>query len=126
MDLPSAFLGLADMAAAAFGAPFFAGAIASQDNPGYYDDNGNWVPGSPPTERACRVSIDQATEAMRQSDGFADGDVRFIILAASFSGLLDTDASVKVTEGPFAGIWAVTSIERDPAGVGYVGRGRRA
>ena len=125
LNLPSAFLGLAEMAGAAFGAPFHAGRIVT---PGaaVMDAGGSISTPAVPTYRACTVQIDPATEAMRQQDGFADGDVRFILLAASFTGAVDTDVSVEVTEGPFVGVWSVSSLQRDPVGIGYVGRGRKA
>jgi hypothetical protein len=125
MDLPSSFLGFANMAASAFGAPFYDGQIITQTDP-VYDDGGSIVTPAQPVFRACKVQIDAATEAMQQREGFADGDVRFIILSASFTGPLDTDANVSIASGPFAGEWQVSTLQRDPAGIGYVGKGRRA
>lgn len=124
LNLPGAFLGLANMAASMMGAPFYGGAIVSQATPGGYDDDGVFVPGTPPTERPCKVQIDALDERMRP-DGWTDDDRRFIVLAASFSGGLDTDASITVAPGPFAGTWAVSSLEMDPAAIGWVGKGRR-
>jgi hypothetical protein len=63
---------------------------------------------------------------MRGADGYAEGDVRFLILSATLTGTLDTDATVEVTEGPHAGTWMVSAIERDPLAIYYQGRGRRA
>jgi hypothetical protein len=125
MNLPAAFASLAQSMSAAFGAPFYAGVVISQADP-VTDDGGSISTPGTPLERGCSVQIDVATEAMRRSDGYSDGDVRFIILAATLDGGLDTDASVEVAAGPFAGSWLVSSIERDPAGIGWVGKGRRA
>ncbi len=124
-SLPAAFASLASAVAGITGASFHDGAIISQVTPGHYDDDGVYVPGSPATSRPCKVQIDTATEAMRQSDGYADGGVRFLILSASFTGTLDTDASLTIADGPFAGSWAVSSLQRDPAGIGWTRKGRR-
>lgn len=126
LNLPSAFLAVAAKVGSLAGAPFYDGAIGSEETPGHYDDDGNWVPGEAATERPCKVQIDVATEAMRQTDGFVDGDVRFIILAASVTGSINTDAIVKIAAGDRAGTWMVSSLELDPARIGWVGRGRRA
>lgn len=125
MDLPQAFASLAGMATSALGAPYHSGTIISQATPGSYDDDGEFVPGSAPTERACMVQIDAASEYMK-ANGYVEGEYRFIILAASFTGEIDTDAVVRVNNGPFAGQWLVSSLERDPAGIGYVGKGKRS
>lgn len=126
MDLPAAFAELAATVGAAMGAPFYDGLIISQATPGSYDDNGVFVPGSPPTERACQVQIDSADWAMRQASDFVEGMVRFIVLSASLTGTLDTDAEITITSGPHAGRWLVSSLQRDPASIGYVGRGLKA
>lgn len=125
MTLPARFASIAGAVAARVGAPFWQGEIVDHGEP-VLDDGGSIVTPGVPVIRPCTVQIDSATEAMRQTDGFADGDVRFLILASSFAGGLDTDAEVRVATGPFAGRWLVAALERDPAGVGYVGRGRRA
>jgi len=125
VTLPAAFASLAQTMSAALGAPFYPAQVVTQTDP-IYDDGGSILTPGGVLRRDCTVQIDAATEAMRQSQGFADGDVRFIILAATLAGALDTDARVEIAGGPFAGAWLVSSLERDPAGIGWVGRGRRA
>lgn len=125
LNLPAAFASLAQSVGAAMGAPFYDGQIVDQGE-AVRDEAGSIVTPGTPVLRACRVQIDSATEAMRAADGFAEGDVRFILLAASFTGSLDTDATVKIAAGDRAGVWLVSSLERDPAGIGYVGKGRKA
>lgn len=129
LNLPSAFLGLATAFSSALGAPFYDGAIVSEETPGHYDDDGNWVPGEPATERPCKVQIDTVDERMRP-EGWTDKDYRFIVLSASITGSIDTDAQVKVTDAKapedFQGAWMVSGLQRDPGGIGWVGRGRRA
>ena len=125
LDLANAFLGLAQMAGAAFGAPFHSGQIVTQLDP-VLDDGGSIVTPGTVDKRNCTVQIDVVTESMRLGSGFAVGDVRFIILSASFTGTLDTDANIEVLDGPFVGAWQVSALERDPAAIGWVGKGRPA
>lgn len=124
-ELADAFAEIAGMVGEVFGSPYYDGAVISQATPGHDDDDGNWVPGDPATERPCKVQIDALDERMRP-EGWTDKDFRFIILAASLTGSIDTDATVMVALGPFAGEWLVSSLEMDPAAIGWVGKGRRA
>lgn len=126
MDLARAFSGLARMAGAAFGGPYVAGQIIAQATPGYRDDTGAFIPGTPPTRRDCLVQIDSADWAMRQAIGFVEGTVKFIVLRSSFSGPLDTDARIAVLTGENAGEWLVSSLTLDPMAIGYVGQAKRA
>lgn len=126
MDLAAAFSELAVAVGSVTGAPYWPGKIVSQATLGSYDIDGTFVPGSVPAQRDCTVQIDVADWAMRNSDGFVEGMVRFIVLSASFTGTLDADANITVSTGPHAGEWLVSSLELDPAGIGYVGRGRVA
>lgn len=133
MDLPRAFAGMANMVTAAFGAPFHDGFIVTQTNP-VYDDGGSIVTPGGVDKAPCRVQIDDATEYMRTNEGFADGEVVFVILAASIGigsltgqpPAITTDAVVSIPSGPRAGTWQVATLGRDPAGIGWSGKGRRA
>ncbi len=124
MDLAAMFSGIAVGISQQFGGPYVPGAVL--DVTGAVMDNGGSIatPGTL-TSRACQVQIDVATESMRQSEGYADGDARFLILASTLTGSLDTDARVEVLAGPNAGVWLVSAIERDALGIYYAGRGRR-
>lgn len=129
MSLAAAFASLYERVGAAIGAPYFDGTVVDQAE-ATLDDGGSIVDPGEPVERTCRVQIDAATWSMRQAEGYSDGDVRFIILAASLDGSLGTDAEIEVAAGDavpadFVGTWMVSAIERDPAGIGYVGRGRK-
>lgn len=126
LNLAAAFADLAGTVGAAMGAPFYDGVIVSQASPGSYNDDGIFIPGSPPTERACKVQIDSADWVMTQSKGYVEGMVRFIVLSAILTGSLDTDAEITVASGPHAGRWLVSSLQIDPAAIGYVGRGLKA
>lgn len=125
MDLPAAFASLAARVSAAVGGPYVAGQVIDQANV-QMDDGGSVVASDAPGVRGCQVQIDAATWGMRQSDGFVDGDLRFIVLAATLDGALGTDARINVLSGPSAGAWMVSQLTLDPVGVGFEGRGRRA
>ena len=124
MDLAAAFGEIGLGFSSLFGGPYWPAQIITQGAI-EYDDGGSIIPGSgAPTLRGCSVQIDTATQAMREAEGFVDTDVRFIILAATLEGSIGTDERVEVLSGPFAGIWSVSALERDPVAAGWVGRGR--
>lgn len=129
MDLPAAFLSIANKVSAVMGAPFWDGVVLSQATPGTLGDDGVFVPGSEPDEHPCRVQIDGADEYMKAVEGFADKEVMMIILAASLDITLDTDAEIEITDtkapAMFRGKWLVSSLTLDPAGIGYGGKARR-
>lgn len=125
MDMGALFAGLSTGLSAQFDGPYYAGQVLGETAP-VMDAGGSIVTPGQPTARLCQVQIDSATDAMRQADGFADGDVRFIVLAASLGGALDSDARVRVLAGPRAGLWQVSAVSRDTFGALWEGRGRRA
>lgn len=118
------FASIATGISAQFGGPYHPGAVLSETAATM--EGGSIVTPGDAISRACQVQVDVATEAMRSGDGFADGDMRFLILSATLDGGLDTDARVEVLAGPHVGMWLVSAIERDPCGVYWSGRGRRA
>lgn len=122
--LGQAFANIGLAFSAAFGGPFHAARVIDQ-LPIEYDDGGSIIGGGGPVYRDCSVQIDMATVAMRQDAGFVEGSTRFIVLAETLTGSLGTDAEVEVLAGPHAGLWTVSSIERDPVAAGWVGTGRR-
>lgn len=89
------------------------------------DTGGSIVSPGTPIVKTCKAQVDALTEAMRQA-GFADGDMRILVLAATLDGVLDTDAQIEVLDGPHAGRWMISDIERDPVGAYWQCRGRRA
>lgn len=123
--LADAFANIVLAFSAALGGPFHSGRVVDQA-PLQYDDGGSIVGGGGPLYRACSVQIDVATTDMRADPNFVQTDVRFIVLAATLQGGLGTDAEIEVLDGPFAGTWTVSSLERDPVAAGWVGTGRRA
>lgn len=131
INLPAAFASIASKVTAGFGAPFWSGAVLFDGTPGDYGDDGVFVPGSPPTEYACMVQIDGASEYMKAVEGFADKEVQMIILRASLSTDLNltTDTKVRVDDvkAPpmFLGTWLTSTLTLDPAGIGWAGKGKR-
>lgn len=90
------------------------GSIADPDNP------------AEPEEHDCQVQVDVCTEAMRGEAGYADKDVRLIVLAPELGRAVDTDATLVIASGDNAGEWSIQSETRDVLGCAYDGRGRRA
>jgi hypothetical protein len=117
------FADLARDISAEFGGPFFTGTVTTQAEV-EYDAGGDVIPGSGGTlDRSCDVQIDVADYAMRQSEGYVEGQMRCIILAATLDGALDTDAAVTVDAGPHAGkTWQVSGIGRDTLGTQWLGK----
>lgn len=119
------FADLASSFSEQFGAPFIE-ATATWPGEATFDAGGSiTVPGAP-VSKACRAQFDAATQAMRQAEGFFETDVRILVLAASLEGALDSKARIIVADGANGGTWALLSCQRDPAGIGYECRGRRA
>jgi hypothetical protein len=128
MTLPAAFASIAQSMASALGAPFYAGKVIIDGTPGGYDDNGVFQPGTEPSEIDCTCQIDQVSDYMRAQGGFTDRDYRFILLSGGFDGTINTDARVRVTDpnapADFRVEWMVSALQRDPAGIGWTGKGR--
>lgn len=117
------FANLATGFSEAFGGPFI-DATASWPGTPVYDDGGSIVTPGTPVDLPCKVQFDTATTAMRQTEGFQQTDVRILVLGASITAPISTEASIVVAEGPRAGTWSLLSVERDPAGIGYECQGR--
>jgi hypothetical protein len=79
INLPAAFAGIATMSVQPFGALSLL-APSSCRHRRRLDDDGVFQPGSPATRVPCRVQVVEADEAMRESEGFADGDAILMIL----------------------------------------------
>jgi hypothetical protein len=123
MDLASAFSNIAASISARFGGPYVPGRVIDQTGQ-VFDDGGSIADPGAAVVRNCMVQVDVATEAMRQAEGYAEGDARFLILASGLSGTINTDATVQVLMGPGFGTWMVASVSRDPMGVYWDCRGR--
>jgi hypothetical protein len=107
----------------AFGGPFIDATAVWPGTP-VYDDGGSIVTSGTPVERPCRCQFDDATQAMRQTEGFLQTDVRILILSASIDTPINTEATIVVDTGPRAGSWSLLSARLDPVGIGWECQGR--
>lgn len=115
--------GLAGVFRAAFGGLYLPGRIHRYPPPSF-DAGGSIVPAAP-VLIGCRLQVDACTEEMRRAEGYADLDVRLLILADGLPEI-GTDDRVEVLSGPHSGLWAVMGVSHDPAGAAFDCRGRRA
>ncbi len=120
-----AFAGIATQISASFGGPYH-DSIAHWPGVPVIDDGGSIVAPGTPIALPCQAQVDTVTEAMRAEVGFTDRDVRLLVLTSTLAGELDTAATVEVEAGPGAGRYALQSVVRDPLGVTWDCRGRRA
>lgn len=118
------FAELATSFAGQFGAPF-TDATANWPGEPTMDAGGSIVAPGTGVSLPCQAQFDAATQAMRQAEGFLEGDARILVLAAALERSLDTQARIVVVAGENAGTWSLLTCTRDPAGVGYECRGRR-
>lgn len=125
MSIADAFAGIALGLSATFGGPFFDAKVIDQGE-AELDDGGSIVDPGEPIDRTCSAQIDACTEAMRSEQGYADKDVRLLILRATIEGGLDTDAMVEVLAGPDAGLFSIQSVGTDPMAVYWECRARPA
>ncbi|BAK66885.1 hypothetical protein SLG_22100 [Sphingobium sp. SYK-6] len=125
MSLADAFAGIGAAFSSALGGPFHAARVIGETD-AVYDTGGSIVTPGTVSYRDCSCQIDIATDEMRRDGSYVDRDVRFIVLSASLTGNLGTEARIEVLDGPHAGTWLVSSLERDPVAIGWVGRGRKA
>lgn len=126
MDMAALFGDISAGLSAQFGGPYHAGEIPGVAVPGHYDDDENWIPGTEGDPIPCMVQVDNATEAMRQAEGFADQDRRMLVLSSTAITSITTDDRINITEGPFVGNWLIASVARDPFAAYWELRGRRA
>ncbi len=124
MSMAAAFADIALGFSAATGVGFHDAAAKWPGTPVMDEGGSITTPGTPVT-KTCSAQVDAVTEAMRQAEGYTDQDVRILVLAATLDGVLDTDATIDVLEGPHAGEWMIASCDRDPAGIYFECRGRR-
>lgn len=107
---------------AAMGGFYLPGTLHRDGAQPQYDGEGNITGYAGGADLACRAQVDAATYAMRQADGYADGDVRVIILSAGLGVEVTTDFQVSVSGKR----WQIASVERDAANSHWICRGRAA
>lgn len=86
-----------------------------------YDSGGNITGYTGGADVAVKAQVDVATEAMRRTDGFAEGDCRILVLAEG-AGTITSDHRITVrgTE------WVILSAELDAAASHWTLRARKA
>ena len=119
----SAFASIANGFSAMAGGPFTDATLWWAGTP-VMDAGGSIVSPGTPVEQDCRVQVDVATEAMRADADFQQEDVRLLILSAGLSVVPDEAAEVVIEAGDNAGRYAIQTVGRDPAGVGFECRAR--
>lgn len=87
-----------------------------------YDGEGSITGYAGGAEIPCKAQMDAATYAMRQADGYVDGDVRIIILSAGLAVEVTAEHQIEVAGKR----WMIASAERDAARSHWVCRGRKA
>lgn len=105
------------------GAGFFPAVVITTSEP-TMDAGGSIIAPGVVSERECFAQVDIVTQAMRSQEGYAEGDVRLLVLAGGLTGGLSTDARVRVTAGPHAGLYSVRSVTLDVAATHWDCRGR--
>lgn len=115
--------GIARTISARVGAGYFPGKVITTSG-ATFDTGGSITAPGVVTERDCFVQVDEATSAMRQAEGYAEGDVRLLVLASGLAGGLTPDARIEVTAGPHAGLYSVRSAILDVAASHWDCRGR--
>lgn len=85
-----------------------------------YDGSGNITGYSDAADISCRAQVDGATYAMRQAEGYAEGDMRIIVLSSGLTVDITTDFQITVSGKR----WSIASAERDAANSHWILRGR--
>ena len=120
----AAFASIAQAFSAAYGGPFYSGFVNHPGTP-IFDNGGSIATPGVATSRPCQVQADAVTDAMRRDANYQDKDIRLFVLCASLEGVLDTDCTVRISDGPHAGEWMVATVNRDPVAVGWECLGRK-
>lgn len=112
--------GLARILTPVFASFYLDGVLHAGTGDPIYDEDTGEIIGYEGGDVPCKAQVDAATDAMRRADGFAEGDVRLIVLAMGLPELnSDHEVSVSATR------YRLQSVKRDPAASHWVCRGRR-
>lgn len=123
MSIPAMFANIALGISSAFGGPFHDAEVTDQAD-AVTDEGGSIIDPGEPVHRSCSAQVDACTEAMRASEGYAEKDVRIIILAATLEGALTTDSEIEMLEGDTVGRFSVQSVDHDTMGAYWELRAR--
>lgn len=107
---------------AAFGGLYLPATLHRDTSAPIYDGEGNITGFSGGGDIGCRAQVDAATYAMRQAEGFIEGDTRIIVLSAGLGVEVTTDMQITAR-----GVrWQIAGVDRDAAASHWVLRGRPA
>lgn len=109
---------------AAFSGIYPSGTLHRELTDPIYDNQGNIIGYGGGGDLPIKVQRDRATYAMRQAEGFTEGDVSLIVLSAQLGGV-EVSTDMEVTDG-HGKRWKVASADRDAANSHWVCRGRKA
>lgn len=112
--------GIAAVFSAALSGLYLDGTLHTGTGDPIYDDAGNITGYTGAGDVAVKAQVDSATEAMRQAEGFAEGDARIIILAHGI-GTVTSDHTITVRSAE----WRLLSAELDAAASHWVCRARK-
>lgn len=113
--------GLARILTPVFASFYLDGLLHAGTGDPVYDGETGEIIGYEGGDLACKCQVDAATDAMRRAQGFAEGDVRLIVLAQDLPEL-NSDHEVSVSGSRYR----LQSVDRDPVGSHWVCRGRKA
>ena len=82
--------GITALFGAAFGGMYLPATLHGGTGDPVYDSDGDITGYSGGGDTPARAQVDAATDAMRRADGFAEGDVRIIILAQGLPAITDS------------------------------------
>lgn len=114
--------GIEAMFGGVFGALYLNGTLHRDTTTPIYDTEGNITGYGGGGDIACKAQVDAATYAMRQAEGYSEGDMRIIILSAGLGVEVTTDMQVSVSGKR----WMIASVDRDAANSHWICRGRKA
>lgn len=115
--------GISSVFGSVFGALYPDGLLHRDTSDPVFDDYGNVIALGGGSDIAIKVQRDACSYAMRQADGFVEGDVALIILADGLSVEPTTD--MQVTDGT-GQRWMIQSVDKDAANSHFICRGRKA
>jgi len=115
--------GIASIFGAALGGIYPDGVLHSGLTEPVYDLEGNIVSYAGGGDASIKVQRDACTYAMRQSEGYSEGDVALIVLAVGLARPITTDHEITDGNGRR---WMVASAQLDAANSHWICRGRAA
>lgn len=124
LNMAKVFAERAAFVSQVYGGPYYDALIMDKGD-AVYDTGGSIVTPGTASTRPCQAQVDTVTQDMRREEGFADGDVRILVLADTLAGGISLDNSIEILGGANIGTWQIQTISRDPFGIYFELRGRR-